>query len=181
MIEEDMQSLVDGGLLRPLTFRVPPEWLVPGDEEGLTSSVGYIVSFMSFHERGFRMQVSRFIHALLHYYGVELHNFNKNSIAQEAIFTVVCEGYLRIDPHWDLWLHLFHAEPFSLAMEVKKVRTAVRAGGCMLQLRLDRVQLYIPTSLTSSNKGWQNDDGRLPSYTKRVVTIAGENWQRGAT
>ena len=40
--------------------------------------------------------------ALLHYYGVELHNLNPNSIAQAAIFAAVCEGFLRIDPHWDL-------------------------------------------------------------------------------
>jgi hypothetical protein len=73
-------------------------------------------------------------------------------------------------------------------MEVKKVRTAVRAGGCMLQLCSDGAQLYIPTSLTSSNKGWQNrwfylrnNNGRLPSYTKRVVTTTGDNWQMGAT
>jgi hypothetical protein len=36
---------------------------------------------------------SRFMRALLHYYGVELHNFNPNSIAQAAIFTTVCEGF----------------------------------------------------------------------------------------
>jgi hypothetical protein len=32
--------------------------------------------------------------ALPHYYGVELHNFNPNSIAQVAIFVAVCEGFL---------------------------------------------------------------------------------------
>jgi hypothetical protein len=47
---------------------------------------------------------------------------------------------------------------------------------------LDRAQMYIPATLTSSNKGWQshwfylrNDDGRLPEYTKRVVTAVGEH------
>jgi hypothetical protein len=45
---------------------------------------------------------SRFMQALLHYYGVELHNFNPNSIAQVATFVAVCEGFSRIDPHWDL-------------------------------------------------------------------------------
>jgi hypothetical protein len=29
--------------------------------------------------------------ALSHYYGVELHNFNPNSIAQAANFVAVCE------------------------------------------------------------------------------------------
>ena len=33
--EEDLQSLVDRGLLRPSTFGLRPEWLVHGDEEEL--------------------------------------------------------------------------------------------------------------------------------------------------
>lgn len=153
---EDLRILVDGGLLRPSTVGVRPEWLVPRDEEEPNPPEGYVVSFISFHERGFGVPSSRFMRALPHYYGVELHKFNPNSIAHAAIFAAICEGYLGIDPHWDLWVHLCHAEPFSLPTEVKKVRTAVRAGGCTLQLRLDRAHLYIPASLTSSNKGWQN-------------------------
>jgi hypothetical protein len=70
---------------------------------------------------------------------VELHNFNPNSIAHVAFFDAVYEGYLGIEPHWDLWLHLFRVEPFSLSMDVKKVRQEVRAGGCTLLLRSDRV------------------------------------------
>jgi hypothetical protein len=47
-------------------------------------------------------------------------------------------------------------------------------------------QQYIPAILVSSNKGWQrrwfylrNDDGRLPSFSQRVVTAAGSNWRYG--
>jgi hypothetical protein len=65
---------------------------------------------------------------------------------------------------------------------------AVRAGGCTLQLRRARAQQYIPAILVSSNKGWQrrwfylrNDDGRLPSFSQRVVTAVGSNWRYGAT
>jgi hypothetical protein len=115
--------------------------------------------------------------ALPHYCGVELHNFNPNSIAQAAIFMVVCEGFLGIDPHWDLWTHLFSAEFSAVSTDVKKVRMAVRAGGCTLQLRLGCAQQYIPASLVSSNKGWQNrwfylrnNDGVLPPFSQRVVT-----------
>jgi hypothetical protein len=56
---------------------------------------------------------------------------------------------------------------------------AVRAGGCILQLRQASAQQYIPAILDSSNKGWQrrwfylrNDEGRLPSFSQRVVTTA---------
>jgi hypothetical protein len=80
--------------------------------------------------------------ALLHYYGVELHNFNPNSIAQAAIFAAVCEGFLGIDPHWDLRTHLFSTEFFASSTDVKKVRMAVRAGGGTLQLRSGRTAVH---------------------------------------
>jgi hypothetical protein len=66
----------------------------------------------------------------------------------------VTEGLLGIDPHWDLWTHLFSAEPFAWTTGEKRVRMAVRAGGCILQLRQVRAQQYIPAILVSSNKGW---------------------------
>jgi hypothetical protein len=125
--------------------------------------------------------------AILHFYGVELHNLNPNSIAQAAIFAAVCEGFLGIEPHWDMWTHLFSAEPFALTTGERRVRMAVQAGGCILQLRQARAQQYIPAILVSSNKGWQrrwfyllNDDGRLPSFSQRVVTASGSNWRYGA-
>jgi hypothetical protein len=180
---EDLQALVTEGLLRPLSDEPQPEWLALGSDADPTPPLGYVVSFTPFHERGFGMLACRFMRALPHYYGVELHNFNPNSIAQATIFMVVCEGFLGIDPHWDLWTHLFVA-----STDVKKVRMAVRASGCTLQLRSGRAQQYIPASLVSSNKGWQNrwfylrnDDGMLPPFSQRVVTAAGDNWRWGAT
>jgi hypothetical protein len=124
--------------------------------------------------------------AILHVYGVELHNLSPNSISQAAIFAAVCEGYLGIDPHWDLWTHLFSAELFASPTGERRVRMAARAGGCILQLRQARAPQYIPAVLASSNKGWQrrwfylrNDDGRLPSFSQRVVTAAADNWRYG--
>jgi hypothetical protein len=93
---------------------------------------GYVVSFVSFHERGFGVPASRFMRAILHVYGVELHNLSPNSISQAAIFAAVCEGYLGIAPHWDLWTHLFSAELFASPTGERRVRMAVRAGGCIL-------------------------------------------------
>jgi hypothetical protein len=187
VVVEDLEALVADGLLRPLSGGPQPEWMAPSEADP-TPSPGYVVSFIPFHERGFGVPASRFMRALLHYYGVKLHNFNPNSIAQAAIFAAVCEGFLGIDPHWDLWTHLFSAELFASTTEAKKVRMAVRAGGCTLQLRQGRAQQYIPATLVSSNKGWQrrwfylqNDDGRLPSFSQRVVTAAGSNWRWGAT
>jgi hypothetical protein len=122
---DDLEALVADGLLRPLSDDPPS---------------GYVLSFVSSHERGFGVPASRFMRAILHFYGVELHNLNPNSITQAAIFAAVCEGFLGIDPHWDLWTHLFSAEPFALMTGEKRVRMVVRAGGCILQLRQARAQ-----------------------------------------
>jgi hypothetical protein len=158
--------------------------MAPTSEADSTPPPGYVVSFIPFHERGFGVPASHFMRALLHHYEVELHNFNPNFIAQAAIFAAVCEGFFGIDPHWDLWTHLFSAEFFAATTEAKKVRMAVRAGGCTLQLRPGRVQQYIPATLASSNKGWQNwwfylrnDDEMLPPFSQRVVTAASTNWR----
>jgi hypothetical protein len=184
---DDLEVLVADGLLRPLSGDPQPEWMVPPSGAAPSSPSGYVLSFVSFHERGFGVPASRFMRAILHFSGVELHNLNPNSIAQAAIFAAVCEGFLGINPHWDLWTHLFSAEPFASTTGEKRVRMAVRADGCILQLRQARAQQYIPAILVSSNKGWQrrwfylrNDDGRLPSFYQRVVTAAGSNWRYGA-
>jgi hypothetical protein len=184
---DDLEALVADGLLRPLSGDPQPEWMAPPSRVAPSPPSGYVLSFVSFHERGFGVPASHFMRAILHFYEVELHNLSPNSIAQAAIFSVVCEGFLGIDPHWDLCTHLFSAEPFALATGERRVHMAVRAGGCILQLRQARVQQYIPAILASSNKGWQrrwfylqNDEGRLPSFSQRVVTTADTNWRYGA-
>jgi hypothetical protein len=187
VVAKDLEALIADGLLHPLSGGAQPEWMAPS-EAVPSPPPGYVVSFIPFHERGFGVPARRFMRALLHHYGVELHNLNPNSITQAAIFTTVCEGFLGIEVHWDLWTHLFSAELFALTMDAKKVHMAVRAGGCTLQLRQGRAQQYIPATLVSSNKGWQrrwfylwNDDGRLPSFSQRLVTAAGSNCRWGAT
>jgi hypothetical protein len=117
--------------------------------------------------------------AILHVYGVELHNLSPNSISQAAIFAAVCEGYLGIDPHWDLWTHFFSAELFASSTGERRVRAAVRAGGCILQLRQARASQYIPAVLASSNKGWQRRWFYLPSFSQRVVTVNADAWRYG--
>jgi hypothetical protein len=180
---DDLEALVADGLLRPLSGDPQPEWMAPPSGAAPSPSPGYVLSFVSFHERGFGVLASRFMRAILHVYNVELHNLSPNSIAQAAIFAAVCEGFLGIAPHWDLWTHLFSAKLFASTTGERRVRKAVRAGGCILQLRQAQAQQYIPAILVSSNKGWQrrwfylrNDNGRLLLFSQRVVTATGGNW-----
>jgi hypothetical protein len=91
-----------------------------------------------------------------------------------------------VEPQWNLWLHLFKAEHFAKKAGEKGLRCAVRAGSCVLQVRLGRADLYIPAHLISSNSGWhdgwfylRNDESQLPRYTSRVLTAREENWTYG--
>jgi hypothetical protein len=52
-----------------------------------------------------------FLLGLLYFYGLELHHLNPNSICHIAIFIHFCEGFLGIEPHWDLFRFLFRVKP----------------------------------------------------------------------
>jgi hypothetical protein len=150
---DDLEALVAEGLLCHLSDERQPEWMPPPSGAAPSPPPGYVVSFVSFHERGFGVPASRFMRAILHVYGVELHNLSPNSISQVAIFAAVCKGYLGIDPHWDLWTHFFSTELFASPTGERRVRAAVRAGGCILQLRRrGRHSIFLP-SLRPRTKG----------------------------
>jgi hypothetical protein len=154
VIERKLEELVHDGLLRPRASRTQPEWRVPSsDHREPALPEGYVVSFVAFHERGLGVPLSHFMRALLHYYKVELHHLAPNSISQAAIFVAVCEGYLGMEPHWNLWLHLFKAEQFAKKAGERGVRRAVHAGSCTLQVRAGRDDQYILAQLISSNNG----------------------------
>ena len=131
-----------------------PAWIPPWPGEAEPNPPeGYIMSLVRLHERGFGVPVGRFMWALCNYYGVELHNFGPNSISQAAVFIAICEGYLGIKAHWDLWIHLFHGELFVENVRGQPRRYA-RAGGLMLHLRPSRKNLYIPNRMMTNNSGW---------------------------
>jgi hypothetical protein len=138
--------------------------------------LGYVVSFIRHHERGFATSASRFMCGLCYHYGVELHNFAPNVISQAATFVGVCEGFLGIPANSDIWVHLFRAELHTLSTPEPRVGHAVHAGGMSISLRESRRELYIPCTMTSNNAEWErgwfyhrNDEPGLPLYTIKVL------------
>ena len=150
-----LEARVKLGILRPLRDVELPEWIVPSaNDREPNPPPGYVVCFLSFLDQGFGTPTGRLIRAILHYYEVELHNLNPNSVMQAAVFATVCEGFLGVPPHWNLWLHLFKAE--MSARYVGGEKFPLRVGGCTLQLRQQRSSQYIWSAMPSSNRGWQN-------------------------
>jgi hypothetical protein len=126
VIVDDLEALVADGLLRPLSGDPQPEWMAPESEADPTPPPGYVVSFVSFHERGFGVLASCFMRALLHYYGVEPHNFNPNSIAQAAIFAAVARVFWGLTPTGIYGL--ISSSRSSLPRRRRRRRSAWRCG-----------------------------------------------------
>jgi len=100
VMEVVLRACDSGRLLCPITNEKTVKWLVPSvDDKEPNLSPCYVVCFLAFLDRGFGILASRFMRALVHYYGVELHNFNPNSIMKVAVFNTTCEGYLGFMPH----------------------------------------------------------------------------------
>jgi len=127
--------------------------------------------------------------ALYHHYGVELQHFSPNAITVAAVFAAMCEGYLEMMPHWELWLHLYRGELFNAPTGTTGVRKPVQAGCLNLVLKtgkMERPREYIPVGLSLNHARWDsqwfyltNDDDLLPAYTGRVITERPENWTYG--
>jgi hypothetical protein len=182
-------DLVSAGQLAANEEGRPAEWIVPpAGDHAPNPPDGYVVSFIRFHERGFAASASRFMRALCHRYGVELHNIAPNAISQAATFVGICEGYLGIPENWDLWVHLFRAELFTQPTTEQRTHCAVRAGGMSLALRAQYKDDYIPCTMTTNNAGWErewfdlrNDEPGLPPYTGLVLREKPDSWSYGVS
>jgi hypothetical protein len=62
----------------------------------------------TFYERGFGMCSHRFLRLLLQFYGLELHHLTPSGVMHIAAFVTLCEAYIEIKPHFNLWNYFFH-------------------------------------------------------------------------
>jgi hypothetical protein len=81
-----LNQLVTAGQLAANEEGRPAEWIVPpARDHAPNPPSGYVVSFIRFHERGFAAPAGRFMRALCHHYGVELHNFAWVSFPTQSV------------------------------------------------------------------------------------------------
>ena len=127
--------------------------------------------------------------ALCHHYGVELQHVSPNAIIVAAVIAMVCEGYLGVLPHWDLWLHLYRGELFCAPGGATGVRKPVRVGCLNLVQKTGQAEVpqeYIPIGLTSNYAKWdsqwfylRNDDDLFPAYAGRLISECQDSWNYG--
>jgi len=99
-------------------------------------------------------------------------------------FIALCEGFLGICPHFDLWWHFFTV---TLLKKREKRQELNMPMGCTdIQLYNNRVNEYLLMHLSTSNKGWhshwfyiKNDAAApLPEFTERLIEEVSESWRR---
>ena len=89
---------------------------------------------------GFRALIS--FSGLLYYCEIQLHHLTPNSFVHLSVFVHLCEAYLGIEPHFELFRHLFHLKPKPNSTRLDVV------GGVGIQLRQGMDKVYIPYKLS---------------------------------
>ena len=69
------------------------------------------VVFLPHFFRGLGFPLHPFVRELMYYYGVDFHDLSPNSFLNILVFIVVCEAFVRIHPHFGLWLKVFNVKP----------------------------------------------------------------------
>ena len=69
-------------------------------------------------------------------------------------FVALCEGFLGISPHFDLWRYFFAVT--LLKKREKRLELSVPMGCTGIQLRNNWVNEYLLMCLSTSNKGWHS-------------------------
>ena len=62
-----------------------------------------VVSFIPFHLLGFGVSAHPLLRWLLYYYRLCLHDLTPEGILHFLVFIMLCEGFLGILAHYDLW------------------------------------------------------------------------------
>ena len=69
------------------------------------------VVFLPHFLRGLGFPLHPFVRGLMLYYGLDFHDLAPNFILNISTFIVVCEAFLRIQPHFGLWRKIFSVKP----------------------------------------------------------------------
>ena len=93
--------------------------------------------FKSFVVRGLGIPVCDFLRGILFFWGIQLHHLTPSYILHIAIFVHLCEAFLRIYPHFDLFKSLFFLSPYPNFANVATV------GGANLELHSVMAGKYI--------------------------------------
>lgn len=143
MKEAEIQALVDAKLLQE---RVVVGWRCAVNNPWMFEEHPQeMVIFARFVECGLALPTSDFFRGLLDYYSLQLVHLNPNSILHISIFVHLCEAFLGVDPHFNLFHKIFHLKPQPSEDDMQVI------GGADFQIREKYSDLYLKYELVSSH------------------------------
>ena len=161
--ESAISSLVGHRLRRP---RSVVQWFSAKGHDRAYERVAETVIFKSFVEHGLGIPVCDFLRGLLFFWGIQLHHLTPTSILHISIFVHLCEVFLGIYPHFDLFNSLFFLNPYPNFLKVATV------GGANLELRSEMAGKYIPYTPRRQIGDWRAEwfyiDNHAPLLPDRV-------------
>ena len=102
VMEEDITKLREARYLSAnIAHRLPAEGqIIP------TLKPQERVVFLPHFVRGLGFPLHPFVCGLMFYYGLDFHDLAPNFVLNISAFIVVCRAFLRIKPHFGLWLQI---------------------------------------------------------------------------
>ena len=97
--------------------------------------------------RGLGFPLHPFVRGIMYYYGIDFHDLSPNSFLNISTFIVVCEAFLRVPPHFGLWLKVFNVKPKVVSGE------HAECGGAMVS-KMPNVT-WPTRTFNDSVKEWQ--------------------------
>ena len=85
---------------------------------------------------------------------MELQHLTPNGVQHIAAFIALCEGFLGISPHFDLWRYLFTVKMSK--KRVGKQELSMSMGCASIHLHNNWANDYPLMHLSTSNKGWHS-------------------------
>jgi hypothetical protein len=151
----------------------PATYHVPEDPGSPVPVGGYVVACVTFYEQGLGASSHRFLRYLLWFYGMELHHLTPSRILHITIFVTLCEAYMGIEPHFDLWNHFF-----CVRLLPSSGTEAVVFGGVDIYVKYGHgfnPCFHLP--MPGSMDGWwkvrfflrNNADASLPVFTSSLL------------
>jgi hypothetical protein len=106
VMQEHLQNLASQGYMTVVELAT---CRVLEDPASPVQARGYVVACAVFYEWGFGVLTHQFLRSLLQFYGLEPHHLTPLGILHMAAFVTLCEAYMGIEPHFNLWNYFFRA------------------------------------------------------------------------
>lgn len=165
MKDTEIQALVDAKLLQE---QVVAGWRCSfGNPWMFETHPDETVVFARFVERGLALPTSDFFRGLLDYYSLQLVHLNPNGILHISIFVHLCEAFLGVEPHFNLFRKIFRLKPQPSEDDMQVI------GGAGFQIREQYSDLYLKYELVSSHGSWKEKWFYIEDHKPSLPKITG--------